>query len=103
MESSTAFSTRREELEARIRELEEERDTLVRDIAKLKEKIETVELEKRAASIQREVEALRTERAALMEKVVMYAAEHAEQAVQTDTSTQSSETTEQVVEATTQP
>ncbi|MDG6928825.1 MAG: hypothetical protein JRN39_01625 [Nitrososphaerota archaeon] len=77
MEAAAEFPGRKEELERRIRELEEERDTLIRDITKLKERIENAALEKQVASMEREVDALRAERSALMEKAVVQSTEQA--------------------------
>ena len=72
MEVVTEYVDRKSELEGRIRTLEAEQSTLLNDIAGLKERLATLELERHAASLSTEVEALRTEKAVLEEKVSTY-------------------------------
>ncbi len=69
MSTVTELLDRKTELEGRIRGLEEERASLMNDIATLKERLTTLELERHASSLAGEVEALRTEKAVLEEKV----------------------------------
>ena len=75
METIMQNVDRKTELEEKIRSLEAERNTLLADIAALKEKIAAYELEKTANSLESEVEALRTEKAVLEEKAAGYEAE----------------------------
>jgi chromosome segregation ATPase len=72
MEVITEYADHRTELEDRIRSLESEQTTLLTEIASLKEKLTTLELERHATSLSNEVEALRTEKAVLEEKVATY-------------------------------
>lgn len=72
MEVITEYADHRAELEVRIRSLESEQTTLLSDIASLKERLATLELERHATSLSNEVEALRTEKAVLEEKVATY-------------------------------
>ena len=72
MEVITEYVDHRTELEDRIRLLESEQSTLLTEIASLKEKLTTLELERHATSLSNEVEALRTEKAVLEEKVATY-------------------------------
>ena len=72
MSTVTELFDRKTELEGRIRGLEGERASLIIDIASLKERVTTLELERHANTLASEVEALRTEKAVLEEKVVSY-------------------------------
>jgi len=72
MEVITEYVDQKSELEERIRTLEAEQSSLLNDIAGLKERLSTLELERHAASLSNEVEALRTEKAVLEEKVSTY-------------------------------
>ncbi len=74
MEVVTEYVDHRAELEGRIRSLESEQATLLTEIASLKEKLTTLELERHASSLSNEVEALRTEKAVLEEKIATYSA-----------------------------
>ena len=69
------YVDRRAELEERIRGLEAEQASLISDIATLKERLTTLELERHASSLSNEVEALRTEKAVLEEKIASYTVE----------------------------
>ena len=73
MEVITEYVDHRSELEGRIRSLESEQTTLLTEIASLKDKLATLELERHAASLSNEVEALRTEKAVLEEKISTFA------------------------------
>lgn len=77
MEVVSQYIDRKVELEERIRALEAEQTSLINDIAALKEKVTTLELERHAISLANEVEALRTEKAVLQEKVSSYSADSA--------------------------
>ncbi len=66
---------RKTELEEKIGSLETERNSLLSEIATLKEKIATLELEKTVNTLESEVEALRTEKAVLEEKAAKYSSE----------------------------
>jgi flagellar motility protein MotE (MotC chaperone) len=79
-----ANEDRKVELEDRVNVLEAERDTLLNDIGNLKERLSTLELERRASSIAGEVEALRTEKAVLEEKIASYAVPEETQPSKTD-------------------
>ncbi len=72
MEAVTQYVDHRAELEERIHALESEQTTLTNEIASLKEKLTTVELERHASLLSNEVEALRTEKAVLEEKISTY-------------------------------
>jgi predicted nucleic acid-binding Zn-ribbon protein len=72
MEVITEYVDRKSGLEERIRTLEAEQSSLLNDIAGLKDRLATLELERHAASLSNEVEALRTEKAVLEEKVSTY-------------------------------
>ena len=72
MSTVTELLDRKTELEGRIRALEEERTSLINDVATLKERLTTLELERHANALAGEVEALRTEKAVLEEKVTSY-------------------------------
>ena len=75
MEVVTQYMNDKSELEARVQGLEEERSSLINDIAALKEKLAVLELQRHATSLNGEVEALRTERAVLEEKITTYSIE----------------------------
>ena len=68
----TELFDQKTELEGRIRGLEEERGSLISDVATLKERLATLELERDVNMLAGEVEALRTEKAVLEEKVISY-------------------------------
>jgi len=72
MEVITEYVDHRAELEERIRSLETEQTILLTEIASLKEKLATLELERHASSLSNEIEALRTEKAVLEEKIASY-------------------------------
>ena len=72
MEVITEYVDHRAELEGRIRSLESEQTILLTEIANLKEKLATLELERHAATLTNEVEALRTEKAVLEERISTY-------------------------------
>ena len=72
MEVITQYVDHRAELDDRIRSLESEQTNLLNEIASLKEKLATLELERHATSLSNEVEALRTEKAVLEEKISTY-------------------------------
>jgi chromosome segregation ATPase len=72
MEVITEYADHRTELDGRIRSLESEQTSLLAEIASLKEKLATLELERHATSLSNEVEALRTEKAVLEEKIGTY-------------------------------
>jgi chromosome segregation ATPase len=72
MSTVTELLDRKTELEGRIGGLEEERASLINNIAILKERLTNLELERHASTLAGEVEALRTEKAVLEEKVVSY-------------------------------
>ncbi len=72
MSTVTELLDRKTELEGHIRGLEEERASLINDIAGLKERVAALELERHVNTLAGEVEALRTEKAVLEERVVSY-------------------------------
>ncbi len=86
MEAVTEYADRKTELEGKIGSLEAERNSLLSDIASLKERIATLELERTANSLEGEVDALRTEKAVLEERAAKFSDE------QFGEQTQSSET-----------
>ena len=75
METVTEYADRKTELEGKIGSLEAERNSLLGDIASLKERIATLELERTANSLEGEVDALRTEKAVLEEKAAKFGEE----------------------------
>ena len=78
MEVITEYADHRTELEQRIRLLESEQTNLLSEIAGLKEKLTTMELERHARSLSNEVEALRTEKTVLEEKISTYSSSGAQ-------------------------
>ena len=75
METVTEYADRKTELEGKIGSLETERNSLLSDIASLKERIATLELERMANTLEGEVDALRTEKAVLEEKAAKFSEE----------------------------
>lgn len=75
METVTEYADRKAELEEKIGSLEAERNSLLSDIASLKERIVTLELERTANSLEGEVDALRTEKSVLEEKAAKFSEE----------------------------
>lgn len=77
METVTEYVDQKTELEEKIKSLEAERASLFSDIAALKDKIATFELQKTAETLENEVESLRTEKAVLEEKAAGFVSEEA--------------------------
>ncbi len=75
METVTEYADSKTELEGKIGSLETERNSLLGDIATLKERISTLELEKAVNTLEGEVQALRTEKAVLEEKAAKFSEE----------------------------
>ena len=72
MEVSEGFANRKTELEARISELESQRATAVSEIPVLREKLETLKLERTANVLEGEVASLQSEKSALEQEIAAY-------------------------------
>ena len=72
MEGSEGFANRKTELEARISKLESHRAALVSEIPVLREKLETLKLERTANVLEGEVASLQSEKNALEQEIAGY-------------------------------
>ncbi len=72
MESSEGFANRKAELEAKVSELESQRTTLVAEIPVIREKLETLKLERTANVLEGEVASLQSEKNALEQEIAGY-------------------------------
>ncbi len=72
MATVVEYSTRKAELEEKIRGLENEKATLVAEISALKEKISMLELERIARALESEVQTLRNEKELLEQRATEY-------------------------------
>jgi peptidoglycan hydrolase CwlO-like protein len=66
------YVSRKAELEEKIKSLESEKNSLISDIAALKEKISMMELERIAKALESEVQTLRNEKELLEQRAAEY-------------------------------
>lgn len=72
MEATSPYAERKRELEDRIKAFEAEKARLTTEIAALKEKLEALQLQRKANTLEGEVSALRAEKTTLEEEVAHY-------------------------------
>lgn len=72
MEATSPYAERKQELEERIKAFEAEKTRLTAEVAALKEKLETLQLQRKANTLEGEVAALRAEKTTLEEEVAHY-------------------------------
>lgn len=79
--NSTQFATRKSQLKERIKAMENERNSLEREILALREKVDIMELERYSSSLDNEIGTLKIEKAILEEKIANSSAFHPPQEV----------------------